>query len=165
MTLRFLRSTILYEAVNSRDEDAQEVIVGWFRAAHADEEIAAQEDLEIDLSKAQGLNLWFIKVPGAVDPMLVAPEDYEEKFREVDPVEEFTAALDNAPTAQVAEEPEQRRMAQAQVDAFVAQRVSRMLDEFEDLLAMAQDQTDADASEGVEWAYERFKQVFGVTDL
>jgi hypothetical protein len=57
-----------------------------------------------------------------------------------------------------------RKQAQEQIDSFIAERVGRMLNEFEDLLGMAQDEKDADATEGVQWAYERFKSVFGVKE-
>lgn len=152
-----VKSGIVYEAIQATDPEADEVVGGWFH-----EENPETIWLAVDLTIPKEHGLWFVKHPsGGI--MLVPAADFASSFEEADPFAAFTAALEAAPTAHVADDVEARKQAQAQIDAYIRERVGSMVSEFEDLLGMAQDQEDSTAQEGVEWAYERFKSVFGVS--
>lgn len=159
MSVIQVKNTIVYDAIQATDPDAAQVAMGWFHDQFPD----SRDVTDIGLEQAADAGLWFVRhSDGSV--MLVPADDFVTDFTEVDATAEFAAALAEAPTAIVADDPAERRQAQAMIDAFIAERVGLMLNEFETLLMMAQDEEDSDASEGVQWAYERFKEVFGVEE-
>jgi len=158
-----VRQTINFQAVQSTHPEAEKILLGWFREANPDVPV---EVTDIGLPQAQEAGIWFLRHPSG-QVIAIGPDDLEsdfEKVSEEDEIEEFVKLLADSPSAQVADKSEERIQAQAQIDAFLADRVGQMLSEFEDLLGMAQDEEDADASEGIQWAYERFKAVFGVKE-
>lgn len=153
-----VKNSVVYDAIQATDPLAEAIVVAWLQALHPEE-----DSLVVDLSEPREYGFWFVRHPdGAV--MLISPRDFETGFHEVDAVAEFAAQLEQTPTALVADDVAERRQAREQIDAYLAERVGMMLTEFEDLRGMAQDEEDSSAEDGVQWAYERFKAVFGVKE-
>lgn len=161
MSVEQAKNNVVYSVIQANDPEAAEVTLAWFKEQHPD--VSAEE---VDLTIPAEQRVWFVKHPRG-NVMMVPAADFISDFDLVDPMAEFLRQLEEAPTAEEpgeADEKISRAEAQRISDAFIGERVKRMLNEFEDLLGMAQDEDDSTAQEGVEWAYARFKQVFGITE-
>lgn len=155
-TIRVKLDTV-YEAVQSTAADAHEVVLRWIQRSNP----RATADM-VDIEQLAANHVWLLDDGDTT--MVVTPGKFAENFTEVDEVAAFAAELDKEPTAVVADDPEERKTAQQQMDAYLTEKIGAMMGEFDDLLGMAQDEEDSDAQQGVEWAKERFMTVFGAKE-
>ena len=154
-----VRNTTAYHVVQSTDPDAEEVLRRWFLEDHPGED-SSLVTIPEEVMEAKA---WFLHARGG-ELAIIHPVDFATDFEIVEGPDSamngFEIMLEQTAKAEQTKN-EQGMTPQQVIDNYIHEKVSLMLNAYDELEA---EQTDPEGADGVQEARAAFMKVFGVKE-